>query len=544
MSTIKVSMHDPATDTVTNSTVAYEQAAAKSAEQQALWDAYQSSAQAGLSAQLAAITTPGAWTATGTVYEGSAQPATPTTTVVPYTIAGVHCGAGVSTFTRTGDGVHAVTSLFFKKNISGDTTTQYRWIEEQAYIPPGSWILKSTTEAIICTFSDHPEFASGGSLAAQVAAAAGLAGTLGGYNPANSGANIAALQGWLYPLATATQAALAGQTFNNGGFDWRVYDPEDPGAVSAPISGNGSCAYIKARMFRPPSTTMNVDIGQVYVDSLGQTGRWRLESKVDSTATASSVSGACKSSSYLAATPRSGITDWGNGSPGTSRARFVIRINQVEPPENTNRYYTLDNNDTYLDIVEGDSVQPSVPFSFTYPGSSFLLQSGTPLAGYSAITGAFFYDIHLKKWGKYRPETPYQTLVDFSSINSREASNGASDLGMAAGILTASGGISQFELLPAESLLRYGKIGFRRLGFTNLFEVRVHFRRLCNCSISIQGSIDGESLDPDVLHTETVATVREKTLHLDLSARWFSVALSGDFDLTGLEFRGRPAGRR
>jgi hypothetical protein len=62
--------------------------------------------------------------------------------------------------------------------------------------------------------------------------------------------------------------------------------------------------------------------------------------------------------------------------------------------------------------------------------------------------------------------------------------------------------------------------------------------------ITIQGSLDGRNLDPNVLYTESFVSETVCEIPIVLSARWFSIVISGNYDLTNIEFVGRISGKR
>lgn len=185
----------------------------------------------------------------------------------------------------------------------------------------------------------------------------------------------------------------------------------------------------------------------------------------------------------------------------------------------------------------------SLHTEFTLPGASFLLQQGSITDVYPTFVGAFVYDLHLKKWGKYKGE--HKLLLESTPINT--AINGSvtyTDLGANAGILDTTGAIKIFDSAPLDSWIRYGKIGYYRLGFSDLVEVKASMRIPSTFIITSESSMDGKLLD---LNKNTESFFTDEVVaecFIDVSARWHTVKISGNYDLTGLEVRATLSGRR
>lgn len=179
----------------------------------------------------------------------------------------------------------------------------------------------------------------------------------------------------------------------------------------------------------------------------------------------------------------------------------------------------------------------------TYPSVSYVLQDGTPAPLYPTYKGAFVYDLHLKKWGKFKGD--HQFIVNLSPVNNAEGGViSYTNFGMEAGVLLADNTIALFDAQPADSFLRWGKIGYYRLGITRAHEVRIHFRSEPNCKMVVDSSMDGRTIDTTlskefILQDETVFVENP-----DVNGRWFSISLHGAFDLQFLELRGTIGGRR
>jgi len=185
---------------------------------------------------------------------------------------------------------------------------------------------------------------------------------------------------------------------------------------------------------------------------------------------------------------------------------------------------------------------PPIP-NLVFPGSSFLLQKGGIGPIYPTIESALVYDMQLKKWGKVKQD--YKLLLDYSPIN-----NTSTDLvdfetfGMQAGILTASGKVKIFDKNPIDSMLRYGKIGYEREGFTSAEEFKVSFRSPSTGTITIESSLNGALIDSLLTKTETYTNSLQHVMYPSSSARWHTYVFKGNFDIKYLEYRGSYVGNR
>lgn len=180
---------------------------------------------------------------------------------------------------------------------------------------------------------------------------------------------------------------------------------------------------------------------------------------------------------------------------------------------------------------------------FTYPGSTYQIQDGTPVPGYPSYTGSIVFDIHLKKWGKQK--NTFKALMEFSPLNSTDnAVIPYTNFGMNSGILKESLKLSLFSQIPAQSMMRYGKFGLYRLGFTEALEFVLHFRTPSSGTITVDGSTDGRDINLLIQHVETFTNVRSHIVKCHVNAMWQTLTISGQFDLQFMEFRGIIAARR
>src|SRR5574337_207238 len=132
--------------------------------------------------------------------------------------------------------------------------------------------------------------------------------------------------------------------------------------------------------------------------------------------------------------------------------------------------------------------------SIKLPASGFLLQDGSIGPVYPDFAGAYVYDLHMKKWGKMK--SVYKKLIDYAPINATiEGIIPFSVFGIKGGLVKSDGFIYIFDQYPTESYLTYGKIGYSRLGFTNIEEIRTNFADLFSGNLTIEGSLDGKNLE-------------------------------------------------
>ena len=180
---------------------------------------------------------------------------------------------------------------------------------------------------------------------------------------------------------------------------------------------------------------------------------------------------------------------------------------------------------------------------FTYPPATFSLQAGIPAPAYPTLAGSLVLDLGLKKWGKQAAKM--NALIRYSPINALD--NGImpySNFGMESGILALDGTVRLFSVATTNGFLRYGKFGLYRLGFSEVFEVILHFRTPSTGKVVIDGSIDGKDIELNVQHTENFTSARSHVVKCHLNVRWYTVSIYGNFDLQYMEVRGIMAGRR
>lgn len=177
------------------------------------------------------------------------------------------------------------------------------------------------------------------------------------------------------------------------------------------------------------------------------------------------------------------------------------------------------------------------------PPGSFLLQDGSIAPLYPDFEGALVYDLQLKKWGKYKGK--YKQLLDYSPINN-DAKGGVTyaTFGMISGVLKSNGGIYLFDANPQDSYIKYGKIGYYRLGFTSVQEARVHFRSKSTGTIRVESSYDGLSVGSNLFVETDFVDAMQAESDGGYDGRWHNIKISGKFDIQYLEYRGFIRGKR
>lgn len=177
------------------------------------------------------------------------------------------------------------------------------------------------------------------------------------------------------------------------------------------------------------------------------------------------------------------------------------------------------------------------------PSSSFLIDAGSDLPMYSIFSGALVYDTVYQKWGKFKGN--FRLVMELTPSNGFDSSvSGFTDFGMNVGILEELGVIRLFDNRPTDSYLRWGKIGFSRLGFTTLFEASVHFRSNSTGTLEIESSLNDRDLRLSLKRTTSFSSIRQVTHKSSFAARWHTLALRGQWDLQYAQFNGKMSGMR
>jgi hypothetical protein len=195
----------------------------------------------------------------------------------------------------------------------------------------------------------------------------------------------------------------------------------------------------------------------------------------------------------------------------------------------------------FVPAINGDVSWPSQ--DLTYAGLTFLLQDGSISPKYPTIYGAYVYDLHLKKWGKYKG--PYKGLLDYSPVNSESSSViSSNNFGILAGAWKDDGFIYLFDDRPVDSELTWGKVGYYRRGMSDIQEVKFNFKTKATGSISVDLSLDGRAISEPSNFEETHTDVYNKTVYPPYSGKWFNVTIKGQYDVSGLTIVGGRKGQR
>ena len=126
------------------------------------------------------------------------------------------------------------------------------------------------------------------------------------------------------------------------------------------------------------------------------------------------------------------------------------------------------------------------------PGGSYLNQYGSTAPLFPIFQESLVLDTQLNKWGRF--SSPHSCLTDLTPINShRNRKVNPQNFTMHAAMLSPDGWVYQFNETPQDSEIRYGKLGYHRLGFTNLEELRVWFAKSSTGYVQIEPSLHGDA---------------------------------------------------
>lgn len=202
----------------------------------------------------------------------------------------------------------------------------------------------------------------------------------------------------------------------------------------------------------------------------------------------------------------------------------------------------------YVNTVDPlEDITPNVDTEYTFPSATFLMQDGSKAPIYPVYSGAFVFDTALVKWGKMKQS--YSAILDYNIYNSNSSQvTSYSNLGIKMALLVNDGvddnNIYNIDSLPTDSWMRYGKIGYTRKGMTNGFEIRAHFRLPFTGDITIDGSLNGFVLNNSIQQNFSFTDVMNANCFFDMTSRWYTVKVSGNYDLQYIEFRGTIASSR
>lgn len=182
-------------------------------------------------------------------------------------------------------------------------------------------------------------------------------------------------------------------------------------------------------------------------------------------------------------------------------------------------------------------------YSYTYPGYYYNITQGVPYNGYQNFEGFYCLDLHLKKWGKGKQQ--FVNMIDFYPTNVyNPASYTATDKGITGGIKLSTGEVFMWDNEPADSWIRYGKIGYYRLGMCHFLESRIDFRKPATGNITLDFSINGRGIEVEWQQEYVVTEDYGIVIFPNQRARWMTITISGKYDLSYMETRANISGRR
>lgn len=485
------------------------------------------------------------WLPTGQTSSGTAAPALPADHMIPFT---GNCGSGQrSTRALIGNGGFTQVEVqFYSKKYK----KEYRWVEDSPYIPAGVYAWTSDPQitelqpydSVLASFRD------------------GLA-AISGYTDSN------ALQSAVNTYLIARYGESFEQFFPSNGltrtlefFEYFIQNLE---------------VYGRWRDIAQPNIIDTLALGY-YLPQPEVLGQWHLEMRIIADGGNGEV---CNTAQYAQMSrqeednrrpeppnkprtfppnPWSFPPGGGGGgawppNSGPNGGDNKIHINNTCAGKwitsadiwDTNLQALLTSGDIILSpgyTLDG-AYHPAVEWSFTTPGGPVVIQTGTPLQGYNLLQGSLVYDMDLEKWGKWKQE--YSILVEFTGSNISNISNFSyTDLGMTAGLLHSDGLIYLFDHQPADSWIRYGKIGYYRLGMVHFLESRIDFRTYASGSLTVDFSMDGRNLDSSLQRVYNYNSQLMYRVYLNQRARWMTLKISGNYDLQYMEIRGNISCRR
>lgn len=196
---------------------------------------------------------------------------------------------------------------------------------------------------------------------------------------------------------------------------------------------------------------------------------------------------------------------------------------------------------------DGGKLNP--PYKWTYPDAipfpdNFVLyQQGSLAPYYPLYAGAVVYDSLLEKFGVYNE--PHYLVYETLPVNrSDNTVMPVVDVGMYAGCLDVSKAVTVFTPNTPKAMATWGKIGYYRLGMTNMYEARAYFKEKSYGHLIVEVSMDGIAIDPSL--TLAVEFNGESSAFLPFTAvgKWFNIRLEGRFNLTTLQVNSEASGRR
>lgn len=176
-------------------------------------------------------------------------------------------------------------------------------------------------------------------------------------------------------------------------------------------------------------------------------------------------------------------------------------------------------------------------------GAGILIQPGRAMVPYKNYLGALVYDLPLKKWGKLKLD--YQQLLDLSPINTNQGKIVTTQrFGMEAAAYRPDSLIYRFDSSPADSYMKYGKIGMHRIGFTTVEEVRISFRLPVTGTLTVSSSLDGRNPEAGLVKTADYTNATWCNMGVGAAGKWHTITIRGNYDIIHMEYVGLQQGRR
>ncbi len=183
------------------------------------------------------------------------------------------------------------------------------------------------------------------------------------------------------------------------------------------------------------------------------------------------------------------------------------------------------------------------PDAIPFPDNFVLYQQGSLAPYYPLYAGAVVYDSLLEKFGVYNE--PHYLVYETLPVNrSDNTVMPVVDVGMYAGCLDVSKAVTVFTPNTPRAMATWGKVGYYRLGMTNMYEARAYFKEKSYGHLIVEVSMDGIAVDPSL--TLAVEFNGESSAFLPFTAcgKWFNIRVEGQFNLNTLQVNSESAGRR
>lgn len=193
--------------------------------------------------------------------------------------------------------------------------------------------------------------------------------------------------------------------------------------------------------------------------------------------------------------------------------------------------------------------QVGPPNTFPYPTPVpidpvyFLFQRGSAGPYYPVYKAAVVWDMLLNKFGRY--SNPHKVLYSLLPINYSDGSIIAlKDRGLLGGSVTADNKMTVFGGDHRTGVITYGRIGNYRLGVTVVNGITVRFAEPATCTLVVETSLDGVSIDPTLSLAIAVNASLQVDMPFTLTGKWFNIRLEGEFNLVAIQYLGEGRGRR